>query len=104
MPTSQNVTVGAIAEFTCQHDRADIIRWRVDDNLISIRNSPQGIAVDGDTLRITLGVPGVREVVCVARFDDGSPEEVSDVAILQGIICNSLKLKSKAGIAVLKSN
>lgn len=86
MPASQNVSVGISAEFRCQYNGADIIRWRVNGNLISIRNPPQGTAVDGDTLRITLGEPGVREVECVAQFDNGSPDEVSDVAILRGIV------------------
>lgn len=90
VPASQNVSIGTSANFRCQHNRADVIRWRVDGELISNRNPPRSVGIDidrdTDTLIITLQEPGVREVVCVAQFDSGSPDEVSDIAILRGIV------------------
>ena len=82
--------VGAKAVFRCQHPTADIIRWRVNRSLISQRNSSAGLVTgrddNGNTLTVTARQQyNGSEVVCVAQFDDGSPDEVSGVAILQGI-------------------
>ena len=93
VPVSEEVSIGAEAVFRCQHPSADTIRWRVNSTLIG-RNSPpdviRGTILDEDntlvdTLTIVVRVRYNGTVVeCVARFDDGTPEEQTEPAVLLG--------------------
>ena len=87
MPTSQSVSIGQDAEFRCQHSSADTIRWRVNSSLVSRSNAPDGVGLDTDDLLDILTITGRLDyngtvVECVARFDNGSPEQVSNPALL----------------------
>ena len=102
------VSEGAEAVFRCRHPTADIIRWKVNGTLVSERNPPPDImestssrVVDTLTITARLEYNGT-EVVCVARFDDGSQEEQTLPAVLGGnknaLMCRntstvSLKIK-----------
>ena len=82
-PTSQNVLIGQDAAFRCQHSTADTIRWRINGSLVSRSNIPDGVGLDADGLVEILTITGRldyngTEVECVARFDNGSPELVSN--------------------------
>ena len=86
-PTSQNVSIGEDAVFRCQHDSADTIRWRVNGVLVSRSSPPTGVHEDADGLVDTLTITGSleyngTEVVCVAQFDSGSPDQESTPAYL----------------------
>ena len=80
------VPVGSEAVFRCRHSTADNIRWRVNETLVSFRSSPPGITysiitegsylVDTLTIVARLDYNGTT-IVCVAEFDDGSPDETS---------------------------
>ena len=93
VPDSQKVSVGVEAEFRCRHSTADFIRWRVNGSLVG-GNPPSGIIRDTtrddsdnlvDTLTITARPEYNRTVVvCVASFDDGSPNEETFPAELIG--------------------
>ena len=88
------MAIGAEAEFRCQHSTADAIRWRVNGSLVG-RSPPPDIILDlvydvngnlVDTLSITARPEyNGTEVVCVARFDNGSPAEQTEPATLLGI-------------------
>ena len=87
------MATGAQAVFRCRHPTADIIRWRVNGSLVG-GNPPPDIIRDiirddngnlVDTLTITARPQyNGTEVVCVARFDDRRPEELSQPVILIG--------------------
>ena len=82
-PTSQTVPIEEDAEFRCQHDSADILRWRVNGSLISLSNRPDGVQFGVADPVITLTIPAFleyngTEVVCVAQFDSGSPDQESN--------------------------
>ena len=93
VPITQEVATGAEAVFRCRRPTADVIRWRVNGSLVG-RNPPPDITPSiirddngnsVDTLTITaLPQYNGTEVVCVARFDDSRPEELSQPAILIG--------------------
>ena len=83
-----------MAEFRCQHQTADIIRWRVNNTLVG-RNTPPdiipGTTADDGNLVDTLFITARPEyngtmVVCVARFDDETPDEQTEPAVLMGIM------------------
>ena len=93
MPTSQTVSVGEVAEYRCSHATADTIRWRVNGTLISISRPPPDInlAINSEFVNILtiIGRPiyNGTEVVGVAEFDDGSPDETTNPeAMLIGIV------------------
>ena len=77
--------------FKCRHLLADSIRWQVNGTLIG-RNLPPDITPgttrdEDDNLVDTLTIVARPEyngtgVVCVARYDNESPEESTDTAIL----------------------
>ena len=93
VPITQEVATGAEAVFRCRHSTADIIRWRVNGSLVGWYPPPDitpdttrddnGNLVDLLTITAQPQYSGT-EVVCVARFDDGRPEELSQPAILIG--------------------
>lgn len=79
--------------FRCQHLTADNIRWRVNGTLIRGNPPPDitpGITRDEEgnlvyTLTIVAQVEYDRTMVeCVARFDDGTPDEQSSSVSLLG--------------------
>ena len=86
--------MGETAVFSCRHLTALIILWRVNGSLVG-RTPPPDITPgttrdDGDNLVDTLSIAALREyngteVVCVAKFDDGSPDEETFPAELIGI-------------------
>ena len=93
VPITQEVATGAEAVFRCRHPTADTIRWRVNGSLVG-RAPPPDVILDiihddndnlVDTLTITARPQyNGTEVVCVARFDDRRPEELSQPVILIG--------------------
>ena len=93
-PVSQEVAIGAGAEFRCHHPTADTIRWRVNGSLVGRSSFPDitpsttrevnGNLVDTLTIIARPEYNGT-EVVCVARFDDESPDEQTEPATLLGI-------------------
>ena len=97
VPITQEVATGTQVVFRCRHPTADIIRWRVNGSLVG-RNPPPDITLDiiaddndnlVDTLTITVRPQyNGTEVVCVARFDDERPEQLSQSAILIGTDSN----------------
>ena len=97
VPVTQEVATGAQAVFRCRHPTADIVRWRVNGSLVG-RNPPPDITPDTTrddsgnlvhllTITARPEYSGT-EVVCVARFDDSRPEELSQPAILTGTDSN----------------
>ena len=97
VPVSQEVPVGTEAVFRCQHSTAHYIGWRVNGSFVG-RNSPPDITPgttrdeDGnlvDTLTIVARLEyNGTIVVCVAQFDDGTPDETSEppaILLIQGI-------------------
>ena len=77
--------------FRCGHSTADTIRWKVNGSLVG-RNTPNllittyddsGNVVDTLTITAQPEYNGT-EVVCVARFDNGRPEEKTNPAELIG--------------------
>lgn len=88
-------SVGENAIFRCRHPNASDIRWRRDGELIRGRNFPPDITPGTErddnqflvqTLTIVAGPQyNGTEIVCVATFDDGSPDEMTPPAILQGM-------------------
>ena len=92
------MAIGAEAVFRCQHPTAFIILWRVNGSLVGWNPPPDitpGITRDDsgnlvDTLTITARLEyNGTVVVCVARFDDGSPDEQTEPALLFGIKNNN---------------
>ena len=92
-PVSQEVAIRTEAVFRCQHSTAFIVLWRVNGSLVGRNPLPDitpGTTRDDignlvDTLSITARPNYNRtEVVCVARFDDGSPDEQTHPAALIG--------------------
>lgn len=84
--------------FRCLHTNADVIRWKRDGQLIGTSFPPgitPGTYRDGNNYLVQTLTVEARpeyngtEIVCVARFDDGSPEEFTSPAFLQGVYCNS---------------
>ena len=79
------VPVGSEAVFRCTHSTADSIRWRIDGTFVG-RSPPPDITpdviIEGGTLVDTLTIVARLDyngttIVCVAQFDDGSPDETS---------------------------
>ena len=94
IPKSQSISVGETAEFRCRHNTTIVIRWRKNGKLISDSNLPPditpGYISGGSKLTIVgrLEYDGT-EVVCVAMFDDESPDELSNPpAVLRGMQSN----------------
>ena len=95
-----NPWVDASAVFRCRHPNASEIRWRVNGSLLE-RDSPPditpGIIRDDDrnvvdTLTITARPEfNGTEVVCVAKFNDGTPAMNSSMALLIGTNRNDLR-------------
>ena len=95
MPASQTINVGETAVFRCRHATADVITWKMNDNLIDYNNVPLGITprsvTESGGLVYTLSIIGRLEyngtkVVGVAKFFNGlSDEETIPAAILQGM-------------------
>ena len=89
------MSVGEVAEFRCSHPTADTIRWRVNGTLVSISRplpdvTPDIMREDGELVHILtiIGRPiyNGTEVVGVARFDNDSPDEITNPeAMLIGI-------------------
>ena len=87
------MAVGDQAVFRCQHSTADNIRWRVNSYFVG-RNHPEDIVpgIDQDSNNILVDTLTIRvreeyngtEVVCVAQFDNGTPDEETQPAILSG--------------------
>ena len=87
--------IGALAVFRCQHQTADTIRWRVNGTLVGRSPPPDitpsttrdnnGNLVDTLTVIARSQYNGTM-VVCVARFDDGSPDEQTVPAVLTGMV------------------
>ena len=79
--------------FRCRHPTADAIRWRVDDALLG-RNLPPDITPttvrdDGGNLVDVLTIVARAEyngtmIRCVARFDNGTPDEETSPVLLIG--------------------
>lgn len=89
--------IGAVAEFRCHHETADIIRWRLNGSLARPSGLPAGISISRvnnvDILAITAQAEySGTQVVCVARFDSGASDEESAAAILTGRY-NNFELK-----------
>ena len=92
VPQSTVANIGTDVTFKCRHPRADTIRWRVNDELISSSNPPPNVTPsttrdDNNNLVSTLTIAARLEynqtmVVCVARFDDHSPEQTTEAALL----------------------
>ena len=105
-PISVEVPVGSEAVFRCRHSTADIIRWRVNETLLG-NNRPTDITSESDSLVYTLTIEARLDyngttIVCVARFDDGSPDETSQppaVLRVQGEIYTCILLVLLPGIA-----
>lgn len=86
-------SVGNNAVFRCRHPNASIIRWRRDGELLG-RNLPRDITPgterDGNNFLVQTLTIVARpqyngtEIVCVAKFDDGTPDEMSPPVVLQG--------------------
>ena len=79
--------------FRCQHPTADIIRWRINGTLIGRNPPPYVIPItirdeDNTLVDILIIVARVEYsgtvVECVARFDDGTPDEQTEPAVLLG--------------------
>ena len=95
VPVTQEVAIGAEAMFRCRHPTANFIRWRVNGSLLG-RSPPSDITPgttrdDNDNLVDLLTITArpeynETEVVCVAGFYDGRPEELSQPAILIGTV------------------
>ena len=93
-PVSQEVASGASAVFMCRHLNASVIDWSVNGSLVQ-RDTPLDITPgttrdDNRELVETLTITArpeynETEVVCVARFDDGRPEERTHPAVLFGM-------------------
>ena len=85
VPESQNITVGATAQFTCQCRDGDVV-WRIDSRPIS---NFHGVTITSQggfhTLTITNTLAyNSSEIQCRAMFDDYSREpEFTTPAILQ---------------------
>ena len=100
-PAPQMVANGEEATFRCRHPQADSIRWKVDNALITA-NPPPDITPNivreaEDVIVHTLTIIAHSEydgtvVVCVAVFDDQTPNEQTSPVVLQGIIKNELQL------------
>lgn len=94
-PTMQVKSVGENAVFRCRHANASIIRWRRDGELIG-RDLPPDITPGTErdvnnllvqTLTIVAGPQyDGTEIVCIAKFDDGTPDEMTSPVILQGMM------------------
>ena len=92
---SQTINVGETAVFRCRHATADIVTWKLNDNLIDNNNIPLAITPDnmreGGGLVYILSIIGRPEyngtkVVGVAKFFNGlSDDETFPAAILQGM-------------------
>ena len=87
------MVVGREAEFRCRHSTADTIRWRLDGMLVGGSPPPDVTPSsdrdgNGNLVQILTIVASPQyngsEVVCVARFDDGSPNEATLPATLRG--------------------
>lgn len=98
-PTTQEVNPRANAVFRCRHPTASYIRWRVNGSLLERDPPPDitpGIICDDDgnlvdTLTITARPEfNGTEVVCVAKFNDGTPAINSSMALLIGTNMNDL--------------
>ena len=81
--------------FRCQHSTADTIRWRINGSLVSRSNRPDGVGFDADGFVEILTITGRLDyngtvVECVARFDSGSPDEVSNPPALLIVIAGKL--------------
>jgi hypothetical protein len=92
-PTTQEVIPGAEAVFRCQYPAASDIRWRVNGSLVGRSPPPDitpGIIRDDngnlvDTLTIAARPEyNGTEVVCVAKFIDGTQAMNSSMALLLG--------------------
>ena len=91
VPITQIVAANSTAVYRCNHDTADVIRWRVNESLIG-RNPPPGITLgterdENDNLIDTLMIVAYpeynqTEVKCVAKFDDDSTDETTNGALL----------------------
>ena len=87
------VYVGTEAVFTCQHANATFIRWKINGSFVknpSIDVTPDTIRNENGTLVDTLTIIARAEynqttVVCVAQFDDGTPNEESIPVTLSGV-------------------
>ena len=97
VPITQEVATGAQAVFRCRHPSADTIRWEVNGSLVGGNPPPDitpGTTRDDNENLVDLLTITARpeysgtEVVCVARFDDSRPEELSQPAILTGTDSN----------------
>ena len=102
VPVNQEVPMGAEATFRCQHPTADTIRWRVNGSLVGRSTppdiAPQTIRKDNGNLVGTLSITARPEynrtmVVGVARFDDGTPDEQTQPAMLIGT-CNDTHIEA----------
>ena len=88
-------STGENAIFRCRHPNASDIRWEINGELIRGRNYPPDITPGTErddnqflvqTLTIVAGPQyNGTEIVCVARFDDGSPDEMTLPVTLQGM-------------------
>ena len=95
MPTNVGVAPREQAIFHCQYLTADYVLWHVNGTVVR-RNyhpdiTPGTTRDDNDELVDTLTITAHpeyngTEVVCVAGFDDGRPEEPSGTVFLLGII------------------
>ena len=101
------MAVGAEAEFRCRHPTASFIDWRVNGSLVG-QDPPREIIpgttrdVNGNlvnTLTITARPEyNGTEVVCVAFFVDGSPDEQTEPAMLLGIYISAFFCRSRGFI------
>lgn len=92
--------IGSDATFRCRHPNADTIRWRVNDDLISLINPPPYITPsttrdNNNNVVFTLTIEARLEynqtrVICVARFDNGSSDETTEAALLTTIYGGSV--------------
>ena len=92
VPVSQVASRGEKVMFGCRHSSADTIRWKVNSTLISGSNPPTDITPgtirdENNHLVFILTIVARPEynqtqVVCVARFDDGLPDENTAAALL----------------------
>ena len=89
-------SIGENAIFRCRHPNASNVRWSIDGEVVRGRNFPSGITPGTErdenqllvqTLTIVAGpLYNGTKIICVATFDDGSPDEMTPPVILEGII------------------
>ena len=93
VPVSQSVFVGETAMFRCRHSMTDAIEWMINGTTLTTDNTMPGISngtiMESGNIVHTLSITGRvdydnTEVVARADLPDGSFEDSTPIAILQG--------------------